>query len=102
MPEPSDKTKKKIANTLSDFFQSEEGKLNKQKALEKRSETMRKEREKLQNSITEKECKRCKKTKPVDEFHKKYNAKDGRQSNCKHCINVIKRQKRKEKAKFNL
>lgn len=35
-----------------------------------------------------KKCATCKEEKPLDKFHKKSNAKDGRQSSCKPCNNA--------------
>lgn len=95
-----DETKQKISKSLSKFLQSEEGVHNRKIAQEKRSETMRKQKEQIQQNMTKKLCKKCGKTKPVESFHKKYNAKDGLQTNCKTCINAIKRKNRKENAKF--
>lgn len=50
----------------------------------------------LQN-LTEKICKKCNKTQSIEMFHNKYDTKDGLQTNCKICVNAIKREKRKEK-----
>lgn len=54
LPPRSDETKKKIKNSMKQFFSTEEGRENKKKAFVKRSETMKKRREHI--DITGKGC----------------------------------------------
>ncbi len=92
-----DTTKVKISKTLSEYFSSDAGKENVKKSHQKRSETMKKEREKIREEITDKKCGNCDETKTVDNFCKKAAAKDGYQTWCKSCVNAKKIEKRLEK-----
>ena len=38
--------------------------------------------------MTHKQCTKCGETKPLEEFHRKHTAADGRRSACKSCINA--------------
>jgi hypothetical protein len=92
-----DETKVKISKTLSEYFTSDAGKENVKKSHQKRSETMKKERDKIREEITDKKCGNCDETKTVDNFCKKAAAKDGYQTWCKSCVNLKKIEKRLEK-----
>jgi hypothetical protein len=59
-------------------------------------ETMKMQREKIQEIITEKTCKKCSIKKLVDSFNKKNDAKDGLQPYCRDCINKIKKDKKNQ------
>jgi hypothetical protein len=87
----SDDRKSKISDGMKKFCETEEGKLLKKKSFEKRSETMKLQREELQESITHKICSKCKEDKDVSKFGKKSDAKDGYQSYCKDCVNKAKK-----------
>jgi hypothetical protein len=92
-----DTTREKISKSLSNYLASDIGKENKKKSHEKRSETMKKEREKIRQEIIDKKCGNCNETKTIDNFCKKEAAKDGYQTWCKSCVNNKKIQKRLEK-----
>ena len=49
-----------------------------------------------------KTCRTCKKEKPLSEFHKQKNHKDGVHNRCKSCRVVEQRRYWREKGKFNL
>ena len=85
--------KDKISNTLISFYQTEEGKLSKQVAHAKRSETM-----KSRHYIaSEKKCKgECGEIKLAKEFGKKSAAIDGLQSWCLSCTVKYKADRRKK------
>ena len=42
-----------------------------------------------------KECRRCHKMKPLEDFHRRYGSKDGRNSYCKECANEAVREWRR-------
>lgn len=84
----------KIARTLKKFNNSAKGKTVKTKSHEKRSKTMEQQRTQTRANITHKKCGNCGDTKDVSEFNKKSDAKDGLQTNCKFCVNEIKKAKR--------
>ena len=96
-----EKTKTKISNTLSEYYNTEEGKENKKQAHAKRSETMLKIKLEKRENVTEKICKHIncdiKIAQPIDNFCKKSASADGYQSFCKKCTNRIKMEKRKIK-----
>ena len=89
--ETDDKRKKAISTSMTEYYNTEEGKKNKKEAHEKRSDTMKQQRDELRANMTEKECKKCNETKSIDNFCKKSNAKDGLQPYCRECINEIKK-----------
>ena len=95
--EMTDEKRTKISEGLSNFLQTEEGKKSKKKSMEKRSETMEKQRITLRENITTKECGNCTKLKPVADFDKKSAAKDGLQTNCKTCVKELKTEWRANK-----
>lgn len=71
----------------------------------KRSITMENNREILRNNILTKKCNHCNFIKEIELFHKKEQAKDGYQPNCKDCANKLKREwreKRKNRQKIEL
>lgn len=82
--------KDKISDTLKDFFSTEEGREVTLKSHEKRSLTMAKERQNLRNSITFKQCTKCKELKDTSKFSKKNDTKDGFQPYCKDCVKAAK------------
>lgn len=84
-PAQSEASKKKIAETVKQYYQTDAGKESKKKAHEKRSETMNAKREQLRNTMTEKLCRVCQKLLPVCSFSKKSAASDGLQPYCKPC-----------------
>lgn len=90
----SDDRKVAISVGMKKFNESEEGKELKKISHEKRSETMRIEREQVRANITHKFCTRCTEDKNVSEFNKKSDAKDGLQPYCKECVMKIKREKK--------
>lgn len=63
----------------------------------KRSITMESERENIRNNLLTKKCNCCKIIKELEFFHKKEEAKDGHQPNCKDCANKLKREWREKK-----
>lgn len=69
----------------------------KTKSFEKRSETMKNQREECRQTITEKVCGNCEKLKPISEYNNKNDAKDGLQPYCKICVAQIKREWRAKK-----
>jgi hypothetical protein len=90
------------AETLKDWFKTDAGKENKQKSLAKRSETMQKEKEELRKKVEEAGEKVCTgkcggDPKPLCNFGKKADSKDGYQSWCKTCINEYKKEKKAKK-----
>ena len=92
--EVNDYRKQKISEGITKFLASSKGKENKTESHKKRSITMTEQREKIRESITEKECKKCNNTKLISSFNKKSDTKDGYQPYCKECINIIKRYKK--------
>jgi hypothetical protein len=93
----------KISDGMIKFNQTDEGKELKKQAHEKRSATMAAEREKVRAQITHKKCgqvncanalKNTKGELPISCFNAKSAAKDGLQTNCKECINNIKKEGR--------
>jgi hypothetical protein len=84
----SDETRQKISETL------KRKKIDKTESHKKRSITMTEQREKIRESITEKECKKCNNIKLISLFNKKSDTKDGYQPYCRECINIIKRNKK--------
>lgn len=46
--------------------------------------------------IIMKKCSSCKETKPLDDFHKRKDAKDGRQSRCKLCMKSVSHESHKK------
>ena len=92
----NDDTKKKISIGLKKYLQTDEGKKATKKSHTKRSKTMKKIRDKIRLTITEKKCFTCSEVKPINSFNKKSAAKDGLQTNCKICVNIIKQQWRKK------
>jgi hypothetical protein len=89
--------KDKISDGVKKFNETEEGKALKKKSLEKRSDTMRKEREEIQNQITHKICSKCKDNKDVSKFGKKSDTKDGYQPYCRTCIAEAKKASKERK-----
>lgn len=87
----SDEVRKRIAESMKKYNETEESRDKKRKAFEKRSETMNERSEKIRSTIIEKECRLCKKTLPVSCFCKKAAAADGLQSYCKDCIQIKKK-----------
>lgn len=97
---PEVNREEKISGTLKKFNQTEKGKELKKKSHEKRSETMRQQKEELRKvAITHKVCAHpdCQENKPISEFCKKSASKDGYQSWCKECTNKLKREKKAQK-----
>ena len=90
----SDDRKDKISDGMKKFNSTCEGKELKKRSHEKRSETMKKQKELIQKNIINKDCKRCKENKDILYFNKKSDSKDGFQSYCKTCINEIKQQRK--------
>lgn len=90
----SNDSKVKISCGVKSFNESVEGKELKKKSLEKRSQTMKLQRENLQSDLTHKNCKHCATQKEVSAFNKKSDTKDGLQPYCKECINKIKQEKK--------
>ena len=81
------------------YNKSEEAKNIKAESFLKRSETMAKQKEEIQASLTEKLCKKCNEVKAKDKFNIKKDTKDGLQPYCKECINIIKQEWRQKKKK---
>lgn len=92
--EVEDKVKTKISFSMTEFFNTEKGKDSKTNALVKRSETMAKEKEEARANLVTKKCGTCGEVKNKDDFGNKTDAKDGKQTNCKFCVNMLKRQNR--------
>ena len=90
--EMTDEKKVNISEGMRNYLQTEEGKENKKKSMEKRSETLANQKAVLRKTITEKLCGNCKGLKPVTQFDKKKAAKDGFQTNCKVCVAKIKKE----------
>jgi hypothetical protein len=93
--------RKKTSNTLKAFLATDEGKLNKQQSHKKRSETMKKEKEKIRKNIKSKICRKCETEKTIDNFLKKTDAKDGLQPYCKECTSKNKCKWRKDNPKHD-
>lgn len=91
--EVTDETKGKISTTLTNFYKTEKGKETKKKSFEKRSITMKD----IVDNMTEKQCSKCKATKPVSEFGKRGGKYLGYQSYCKSCINDTKKESKNKK-----
>jgi len=89
-------TAEKISEALIDFYETPEGKINKENAHKKRSITMEIERDKIRSTITTKKCCTCGIEKDITMFHVKSAQRDGLQSNCKECNNLIKREWRRK------
>lgn len=89
-------TKLSISSTLRYKYSTEEGKELVRQIHEKRSKTMAQKKQKIREEITHKVCSKCNIEKPVSEFHKRTSGTCGYQSNCKECINEIKRQRREK------
>lgn len=84
----TDEIRKKIAESMKKYNETEESREKKRKALEKRAETMN---ARIRASITEKNCRLCNQTLPVSSFCKKAAAADGLQSYCKQCVQTKKK-----------
>lgn len=89
-------TKQKLSQSISNFYKTDEGKKRLKESFEKRSITMEKQRIELRNNIKEKKCNNCLNIKPVSEYNIKKAAKDGLQTNCKVCVNDLKKMYRKK------
>lgn len=96
-----EKTKQQISNTLIEFNATEKGKELKKASLQKRSETMKIQRDEIRAALTQKTCSctKCdiKGPQPVANFNNKNDAADGLQPFCRACINKIKREWRERK-----
>jgi hypothetical protein len=95
-------SRKKISTTLIEYNKTDEGKQKKIESHAKRSATMKKERDEIIATQTDKKCGKCKNTKPNSAFNKKSDAKDKFQSQCKDCMNEVRRlirEKNKERVK---
>ena len=93
----TDETKIAISNSLRKNRATEEGKKLMAKIHEKRSKTMAAKREQLREETTHITCNKCGIEKPVSEYHKRSAGVLGYQSNCKTCINEIKKNWRANK-----
>lgn len=89
--QPDSERDQKISSSLTQYNQTPTGKRTKPLSHQKRSETMRKQREEIRSNLTEKLCLKCSVTKPVSDYHKKSAAKDGLQAYCKACVNENKK-----------
>jgi hypothetical protein len=89
------KRNEKISQKMKEFLATEEGKKSKEESHKKRSETMAKQREEIQQNLTSKICKKCNTDKEISEFSKKSDTKDGYQPYCRDCVNAAKRAARK-------
>ncbi|QKF94338.1 hypothetical protein QKU48_gp0880 [Fadolivirus algeromassiliense] len=101
--ERSVETKDKISEKLIARFKTQEGKEAKKLSLEKRSETMKQQKEELRSTITHKICPRTTcihkgVQQEITNFGVKSDTKDGLQSYCKDCYKDIKKE-RKNKTK---
>ena len=104
--EVDDSTKRKISHSVKLYNETDKGKQIKKESHEKRSMTMQKEKDELRATTTHKICgnKNCanKDTlQPISAFNTKSDAKDGFQTNCKVCVNIIKQEWR-QKQKLNI
>ena len=73
------------------YNQTDKGKQKKKESHIKRSQTMAIQRETIRKDLTEKVCSKCKLNKDISEFGKKSDTKDGYQSYCRACINIVKK-----------
>lgn len=92
-----DATKQKISESMKKYNETDKGKEIKKESHVKRSATMQKEKDELRATITHKICgnSNCanKDTmQQISAFNGKSNAKDGLQTNCKVCVNIIKQE----------
>ena len=101
--EVDEDTKVKISESLKKFNKTKEGIVKQTKSHQKRSETMKIQREELRKNITEKICKGplcLGKVLPKENFANKTQAADGLQTNCRKCVMVLKTEwKEKQKLK---
>ena len=91
---PEFSRREKIAKGVADFNKTEAGKERKRIAIQKAAETKARNRKELRKALVDKTCKHCERCLPVSEFNSKESAKDGLQTNCKTCVNKIKRERR--------
>jgi phenylpyruvate tautomerase PptA (4-oxalocrotonate tautomerase family) len=89
-PSKKERVDKNISANLSKYYDTDEGKSNKQTAHQKRSDTMRQQKKDIIKNLTEKTCTKCNFTKDISNFCKKSNSKDGLRPYSKPCINNIK------------
>lgn len=75
------------------YLETEESSRKKKQTFIKRSQTMQQQREEIRNSIKEKECRKCTKTKDISKFNKKSDSRDGFQPYCNKCITLIKKER---------
>jgi len=87
----TDSKRKNISIGMKKFHETDEAKEKKQESHAKRSETMAKQKEETRKNITEKQCGYCEQRLLISEFNIKSAAKDGYQTNCKKCVNEIKK-----------
>jgi hypothetical protein len=85
-----EETKEKISNTLTTYYQTDIGIAKTKHIIEKRSITMKNQRDEIRKELKEKVCKKCETNKQITEFSKKSDTKDGYQPYCRCCINIIK------------
>jgi len=91
------KTKVKISTSLQNFYESDKGKETTKRCHEKRSITMKIQKDKFRLRLTSIKCSgACGEIKPLDSFCKKATAKSGYQSWCKKCTNDYKRKWRSQ------
>ncbi|AYV75879.1 MAG: hypothetical protein Terrestrivirus3_148 [Terrestrivirus sp.] len=87
----TDSKRKNISIGMKKFHETDEAKEKKQESHAKRSETMAKQKVETRKNVTEKQCGYCKQRLSISEFNIKTAAKDGYQTNCKKCVNEIKK-----------
>lgn len=101
-------TKQKISESMKKFNKTDKGKEIKSKSHVKRTETMEKVKNDIRSTITHKICKNnnCENKgimQSISAFNVKADAKDGFQTNCKACVNIIKQEwRQKQKLKIEI
>ncbi len=90
----SDITKQKISSKIKEFLQTDEGKENKKRSHQKRSQTIQERKLEIMEQLKEKICRgtnSCGLTKPINEFHKRKASGDGYNGMCKICVGKHKK-----------
>lgn len=76
------------SDKLTNYYNTETGKMNKKLAHKKRSLTMKLKNDELKKKITNKICSQCDVNKEITYFNKRKNSKDGYNGICKECSNI--------------
>ena len=84
----TEKINESRSDKLTDYYNTETGKMNKKLAHEKRSMTMKLKNEELKKNLTNKICSQCNVNKDIVYFNKRKTSIDGYNGICKECSNI--------------